>query len=496
MISCNYGDSYLGVQLTSKTQSLNVSGYDLDVIKYIALNLNWEPSSWQLTCVDYDDLFAGVGNQTFLMGLGGIPITSDKMSQGFEFSLPSFTSGLKVITHSISNVNLWSFFLSFDGSLWGMILLTTIVTGVVTWIFEDQTITCKRDRRCINNFKEMIWQAFSCLFYTSEIRLQKFSARIIFLCFWFMILVLTATYTADVTTKLSSTVVKANIKSLEDASRANSAIATLTPYEDFLTKYNLLKLNVSVWGPESTQGIFAEFQNNTIEGFAMDAPAADKFKSQYPCICYEFTDPIVTFNYGFVYNSTVNRTFIRSVDLALFSFKESPDIQNYAKKYIYVAPIENDCVNTSNQLTLDQLAGLWIILALVCFTAIIWDRITEWLKKSKGKMIILSNKKREEEELELKQDILDSYLMITDYIHIPSNDIHLRIEEDIRKSLDSVENLIKNRFNDVEKKVVNYLTTNCKALGLTDVETGSNISDELEDVSELLPRENDKEKVE
>jgi hypothetical protein len=379
-----------------------------------------------------------------------------------------------------------------------MILLTTLVTGVVTWIFEDQTITCKRDRRCVNNFKEMIWQAFSCLFYTSEIRLQKFSARIIFLCFWFMILVLTATYTADVTTKLSTTLVKADIKSLEDASRANARIATLYPYEDFLTKYNLRNLNISAWGPASNIAIFNQFQNNSIDGFAMDAPAVDKFKSQYPCICYVFPDPIVTFNYGFVYNSTVNRTFIRSVDLALFNFKESPDIQNYAKKYIYVAPLDNDCVNVVNQLTLDQLAGLWIILSLVAFVAVIWDRIGEWLKKKGGKMtMVLSLKKKEEEELEIKQDILDSYLMITDYIHIPSNDIHLRIEEDIRKSLDSVESLIKNRFNDVEKKVVNYLTTNCKALGLTDVETGSNISDEFgEDVSELLPKENEKEKME
>ena len=133
------------------------------------------------------------------------------MSAGYLFSLPMFTSGLKVITKSKSNENLWSFLLSFDISLWAMILLTTVVTGFLTFIFEDQALTCKKTRRCMNNLKEMIWQSFCCLFYTSEIRLQKFSARIIFLSFWFMILVLTATYTADLTTKLSDNMVKSII---------------------------------------------------------------------------------------------------------------------------------------------------------------------------------------------------------------------------------------------------------------------------------------------
>ena len=31
-----------------------------------------------------------------------------------------------------------------------------------------------------------------------------------------------------------------------------------------------------------------------------------------------------------------------------------------------------------------------------------------------------------------KQRVLDSYLMITDYIHIPSSKIHLKVENDIK----------------------------------------------------------------
>ena len=44
----------------------------------------------------------------------------------------------------------------------------------------------------------------------------------------------------------------------------------------------------------------------------------------------------------------------------------------------------------------------------------------------------MSMKSKEDEEYDKKQDILDSYLMITDYIHIPSDNIHLRVEDDIK----------------------------------------------------------------
>lgn len=250
------------------------------------------------------------------------------------------------------------------------------------------------------------------------------------------------------------------------------------------------------WGPDSTIAIYAMFLNGTIDGFVMDAPAIDKFNSEYPCTSFEFTDPIVTFNYGILYNSTTSRDFIKSIDLVIFDFKESPDIQNYAKKYIYVAPLDNNCNNISNQLTLDQLSGLWIILASATFAAIILDRVEAWWSKDKTLKLFLSSKLGlKEMDEDTKQDILESYLMITDYIHIPSNNIHLRIEDDIKKSLDLVENSIKDKFSDVEKKVVTYLTSNCRALGLTDIETNSQLSDDfVEDIDDILPKD-EKEKV-
>ena len=143
-------------------------------------------------------------NGTATFASAGIPITSAKMNQGLQFSLPTYSSGLKMVAATKSKEDFWSFLSSFETWLWVLILATTFITGIVTFIFEEQTLSCKNRRICMKNLAEMLWQAFSSLFFASEIRLQKFSARIMFLTFWFMVLVLSATYTADLTTKLAS----------------------------------------------------------------------------------------------------------------------------------------------------------------------------------------------------------------------------------------------------------------------------------------------------
>jgi len=150
------------------------------------------------------------------MGVGGISISALRLSQGYEFSLPTYTSGLRLLSRTWEDNDYWFFLRPFKPLLWIAILVTTIVTGIITWIFEDQTFNLKKNpQRSITNLKEMIWQALSGLSFSSEIRLQKFPARILWLCFWFMILILTATYNADMTTKMAAQSPKCKINVIE-----------------------------------------------------------------------------------------------------------------------------------------------------------------------------------------------------------------------------------------------------------------------------------------
>jgi len=161
--------------------------------------------SLKIICLDSTTLLSKIDSGELTMGTGGIAITAYKQLHGYEFSLPTYTAGTRLIAKTLKTYQIWSFFDSFEPLLWIIILATTIGTGIVTWILEDQSFKFRKNpERWKTNLKEMIWQSCSGLFYQSEVRLQKFPARVVWLCFWFMALILTATYTADLTTKMTA----------------------------------------------------------------------------------------------------------------------------------------------------------------------------------------------------------------------------------------------------------------------------------------------------
>ena len=82
---------------------------------------------------------------TATLGFGGIPVSASRLYHGFEFSLPTYYTGLRLISRIWPNKNIWTLFASFDLYLWLVILATTIFIGIITWILEDQNFQWKRE---------------------------------------------------------------------------------------------------------------------------------------------------------------------------------------------------------------------------------------------------------------------------------------------------------------------------------------------------------------
>eukprot|EP01017_Pseudomicrothorax_dubius_P005247 TRINITY_DN1127_c0_g2_i1.p1 TRINITY_DN1127_c0_g2~~TRINITY_DN1127_c0_g2_i1.p1 ORF type:complete len:512 (+),score=115.68 TRINITY_DN1127_c0_g2_i1:154-1689(+) len=451
MVNCTVGRTLTGVQLVSSDKSVEkFKGYDVDLLVYILQNMGWDPNSWYVECVSEDDMYKIIKNNQAFMGFGGVAITSQKMEENYDFSLPTFVSGLKLAMRSNTDADQWSFFLSFDTMLWLMILLTTILTGLFTWCFEG--VGKKSTGQRLKNLKEMIWQSFSSLFYTSEIRLQKFSARLVFLCFWFMVLVLTATYTADLTTKLASRNPKTSWSTMDAAISQKARIGTLTKYRDMVLRYNLT-LADRTYDWNEIDKIREDFHAGKIDGIALDIPTIDKLFATHPCTTFVIQEQLANFNYGFIYNYlTFDKALQKTIDYNIYLFKESPDFQIFSKKWINVYPFDDSCQRPVSRLELENLAGLWIILAGAIFFGVMLE-VADYifqsrLNKLKNKEIIY------DEQRQSIQEILDSYLMVDDYIHIPSRDLHQRLEDDIKNRVDAIENMIKDKFSAVESRVL------------------------------------------
>jgi hypothetical protein len=156
-------------------------------------------------CEDsFDNLFVRVKSETDVMGaLSGITITSSRLKL-FEFSYPTIRSGLILLVHGETRSGLFNFFDMFDVWLWLLILATTIVMAHLIWIFEREEHSEEYPKGYIKGMKESAWYAFSSLFFANDKPLKTVPARIIAIGFWMMMIVIIASYTANLTLMISA----------------------------------------------------------------------------------------------------------------------------------------------------------------------------------------------------------------------------------------------------------------------------------------------------
>lgn len=170
---------------------LNFHGYDIDFTlyfknlnRYLAKALRWNLKEIFFLCAGTRE-----ENMVFLqegktdMAIGGLPYKF-AFNNAMDSTSPIITTEIKMIVRKNEIHDYFSFMKSFDTLMYIMILVTAFVVGMLTWVFEDQSIykgvLIKKKR---TNIREMGWQSFSSIFFTSEIRLQKTAARFMFISF-------------------------------------------------------------------------------------------------------------------------------------------------------------------------------------------------------------------------------------------------------------------------------------------------------------------------
>ncbi|KAL4459893.1 hypothetical protein ABPG74_003419 [Tetrahymena malaccensis] len=618
MMQCTIGKTLLlsdiidqRAQYQNSEQIPDFNGYELDIlIRTVILN-GISFSTVQLTCYETQkDLENALSQGSIIYGIGGIQIDYTKLQQGYFYSLPIYTGGLKIAVRINNEKTIWSFFDPFHWSLWVVMLVTTFFVSFVTWIFEDsnfQSYCCKKNKessqktnsnnesqnqrhqqansvyeeskqdessnsknsqiksyqniQAFSNFLEMLWQSFSSLFFASSIRLQKFSSRIVFLGFWFVVIIVSATYVSNLTVLLAQNKNTSQISSFQDI--INSSDIKIYTFTDYVGTY----INPAIFKGQQ-QDIFVTFPktkdglNQLVQQFyqssnsqnllnhvlMIDFPIVHNINSLYPCTTSILYETLSNFNYGVI---TKNQAIIKTLNSLLYNFIDDPYWLNQIQVYLNSTPVENSCYIKQNSIDLRSLSGLWIFIGVAIFIAVIINRIEAFrLKKAlksqqnlkdqqkdqqnnkvekegkQSKQIELqdiNNQKGEEQEIHspikkieegsqvhdirntqkskqnqnniddqnnqvnnngvskfdkyasyVKRDqslfisnsdiqadqnnqIWSDFLMVSDYIHIPSKDIHLQAEEDIKNQINQVEQIIKKRFNNVEENIIRIM---------------------------------------
>lgn len=151
----------------------------------------------------YDDLVQRVYTKEFDALVGDVTILA-KRSNFVDFTQPYSESGLVMVVpvRKADTSNAWAFLRPFTPGMWIATGSFFLFTGVVVWVLEHKRNTTFRGipRRQIVT---MLWFSFSTLFFSQRERIVSSLARGVVIVWLFVVLILTSSYTASLTSILT-----------------------------------------------------------------------------------------------------------------------------------------------------------------------------------------------------------------------------------------------------------------------------------------------------
>jgi len=169
-----------------------------------------------------------------LGAVGGITITADRLNNNVDFSYTTIRSGLILLVHGENRTGLFSFFDMFEVWLWLAIIGVTVVVAHLIWLFERDEHEEEYPKSYWHGIKEGLWYSCSMLFFANDKPLKSLPARIVALAFWMMMVIIIASYTANLTILITEDLVR-----IDSINEIDGLIVHCHPiYASAVAKYN------------------------------------------------------------------------------------------------------------------------------------------------------------------------------------------------------------------------------------------------------------------
>ncbi|MCO5585910.1 hypothetical protein L7F22_039844 [Adiantum nelumboides] len=191
----------------------------------------------------YDDMIDQLANKVFDAVVGDVTITTKRMEK-VDFTQPYAESGLVVVVPIKESHSgyAWAFLRPFDSAMWLTTLAFFVFTGVVVWMLEH-----KRNRDFRGQPKKQIvtvlWFTFSTLFFSQREKTKSTLGRLVILIWLFVVLIITSSYTANLTSILTVQQLTPTIQGITSLQAMNVPIGYQTGSfaRDYLISLNIAK---------------------------------------------------------------------------------------------------------------------------------------------------------------------------------------------------------------------------------------------------------------
>ncbi|XP_018444671.2 glutamate receptor 1.1-like [Raphanus sativus] len=272
---------------------------------------------------------------------GDLTITSNR-SLYVDFTLPFTDIGIGALTLKKKKHGMWTFFDPFEKPLWLASGAFFILTGMLVWLVE-RPVNPEFQGSWKQQLGTMLWFGFSTIVFAHREKLQKMSSRFLVVVWMFVVLILTASYSANLTsTKTISRIQLDNQLSFGPSNmKISNSINAIEAYAQLL-------------------------RDGTVNHVVDEIPYLNILLGQYPDV-FAMTDrEAVTNGFGFMFQK--GSGLAPRVSREIAKLRTSGTLKDMEKRWFqkldsfYVNSNDNDDDdNASNRFTFGELGGLFII---------------------------------------------------------------------------------------------------------------------------------------
>uniref|UniRef100_M4FI32 Glutamate receptor n=2 Tax=Brassica campestris TaxID=3711 RepID=M4FI32_BRACM len=318
--------------------------------------------------------------------VGDITITANR-SLYVDFTLPYSESGVSMVVplRDNKNKNAWVFLQPWSLDLWVTTGCFFVVIGFVVWLFEHRVNTDFRGPPH-HQIGTSFWFSFSTLNFAHREKVVSNLARFVVVVWCFVVLVLTQSYTANLTSFLTVQRLQPSATSVEDLIRNGESVGYQhgTFVRDFLRNLNFSETQLkSFASAEECDDLLSKGTGKGGIAAAFDEVAYLKDIVSHNCSKYAMVEPsfktvgfepsFKTAGFGFAFPK--NSPMTKDVSIAILNVTQGTEMRRIENKWFNrvtsECPDPNSDDLSSNRLSVSSFWGLFLIAGVASFLALL-----------------------------------------------------------------------------------------------------------------------------
>ncbi|OWM81901.1 hypothetical protein CDL15_Pgr007940 [Punica granatum] len=319
---------------------------------------------------NYDDLVHEVSREAYDIVVGDITILLNR-SLYAEFTLPYTESGVSMIVRVKGDAkkNAWIFTKPLKMELWITIGAFFVYTGIIIWVLEHRVNTEFRGTPG-KQIGMILWFSFSTLVFAHRERVMSNLTRFVLIVWVFVVLVLSSSYTASLTSLLTVQQLQPTFTDIDNLIRNGGSIG----YQEGSFLYGVLKESIDeskLQVLRTAEDYNEALSNGSVSAIVDELPYLRFVLSQY---CSKFrmvgpTNRTAGFGFAFPKGSPLVPEISRAI-LKVTESKEMNDITAFWFKSKSECSEQDETTVVSNSLSLNSFKGLFLIAWVSSTTAL------------------------------------------------------------------------------------------------------------------------------